>query len=65
MKYFFFFTYYYFQYFCGFSGRSVRNICEQIDNTEIQPEVYGALAEDATYKCMELINVSYYYACFK
>lgn len=29
-----------------------------MDNTEIQPEVYSRLAEDATYKVMELVNVS-------
>lgn len=45
-------------YFCGFSSRTVRNICEQVDNTEIQPEVYSRLAEDATYKVMEIVNVS-------
>lgn len=44
--------------FCGFSSRSVRNICEQVDNTEIQPEVYSRLAEDATYKIMEVVQVS-------
>ncbi|CRK98442.1 CLUMA_CG011799, isoform A [Clunio marinus] len=43
-------------YFCGFSSRSIRNVCEQIDNTEIQPEVYSRLAEDATYKVMEIVN---------
>lgn len=36
----------------------MRNICEQVDNTEIQPEVYSRLAEDATYKVMEIVNVS-------
>lgn len=46
-------------YFCGFSSRTVRNICEQVDNTEIQPEVYSRLAEDATYKLMEVVNVSF------
>lgn len=46
-------------YFCGFSSRSIRNVCEQNDNTEIQPEVYSRLAEDATYKVMEIINVSF------
>lgn len=45
-------------YYCGFSSRTVRNICEQVDNTEIQPEVYSRLAEDATYKVMEIVNVS-------
>jgi hypothetical protein len=44
-------------YFCGFSSRTVRNICEQVDNTEVQPEVFNVLAEDATYKLMEIINV--------
>lgn len=52
---------FYFQqnFFCGFSSRTVRNICEQVDNTEIQPEVYSRLAEDATYKVMEIVNVSF------
>lgn len=35
-------------------------IWEQFDNseTEVNPEVYGRLAEDATYKLWELCNVS-------
>lgn len=34
-------------------------IWEQFDNseTEVNPEVYGRLAEDATYKLWELCNV--------
>lgn len=45
-------------FFVGFSARSLRNICEQVDNTDIQPEVYSRLAEDATYKITEICNVS-------
>jgi hypothetical protein len=46
------------KYFCGFNNINIRNICEQMDSTEIQPEVYTRLAEDATYKIMEVVNVS-------
>uniref|UniRef100_A0A182QPP0 Uncharacterized protein n=1 Tax=Anopheles farauti TaxID=69004 RepID=A0A182QPP0_9DIPT len=44
--------------YAGLSSRSVRTAWEQHDKqeTEVTPEVYNKLAEDATYKLWELAN---------
>ncbi|KAJ6643144.1 hypothetical protein Bhyg_08100 [Pseudolycoriella hygida] len=44
--------------YAGLSSKSMKCIWEQFDNseTEVNPEVYGRLAEDVTYKLWELCN---------
>ncbi|XP_037046683.1 uncharacterized protein LOC119081691 [Bradysia coprophila] len=44
--------------YAGLASKSIKCIWEQFDTseTEVNPEVYGRLAEDATYKLWELCN---------
>jgi hypothetical protein len=47
-------------FFCGFSSRTVRNICEQVDSTDIQPEVYSvSYIKTLIYKT--LVYLKFYY----